>query len=129
MVFSETTESSLTRLERSGLLDWSEQECLRRIREALLWRFRRKDYGNTEWNAKGLLQHYGIPTEILDFSSSLEVAVTFATSKASSRGRICIVTKPIGLEAATIEYTTTILGGTRTSSKSIRESDQCNFKI
>lgn len=101
----ETTESSLTRLERSGFLDETERECLRKIREALLWRFRREDYGNTEWNAKGLLQHYGIPTEILDFSSSLEVAAAFAISKMSTRGRICIVTKPIGVEAATIEYT------------------------
>ena len=95
----------LARLERSGLLDAEEQAGLRKIHEVLKWRFRQEDYGNNEWNAEGLLQHYGVPTEVIDFSSSLEVAAAFAASKLAGAGRVCILTKPIGSEAATIEYT------------------------
>ena len=79
----ETTESSLTRLERSGLLDAAEQQSLRKVHEALQWRFRQEDYGNSQWNAEGLLQHYGVPTEVVDFSSFLDVAAAFAASKAA----------------------------------------------
>lgn len=100
----ETTESSLKRLEHSCLLGETEQEPFKKIYKALRWRFRQGDYDNSEWSADGLLQHYGIPTEVIDFSSSLKVAAAFAVSKPQRYGRICIVTKPIGFEAETVEY-------------------------
>jgi hypothetical protein len=99
------TESSLTRLQHSGKFDAVEQHCLQRIHEGLSWRFKQKDYANPEWEAEGLLQHYGLPSEIIDFSSSLQVAAAFATSRLSHRGRICVLEWPIGPDTLPVDYT------------------------
>jgi hypothetical protein len=99
-----TTESSLTRLKGSGRLDASEQKTLQQIHDALLVRFRQKDYGNSEWNSEGLLEHYGIPTEVINFSSALDAVGAFAASRESERGRICTLTRAIGRDAAIVEY-------------------------
>jgi hypothetical protein len=84
----QTTESSLSRLKGSGRLDASEQETLQRTHDALLVRFRQKDYGNSEWNTEGLLEHYGIPTEVISFPSALDVAGAFAASRKTGCGRM-----------------------------------------
>ena len=82
-----TTESSLTRLSGSGRFDAAEQETLLRIHDALLARFQNEDYDNGKWNSEGLLEHYGIPTEVINFSRDLDVAAAFAASKEPGCGR------------------------------------------
>ena len=62
-----------------------------RLRKALLWRLQQSDYGLTSVEGLALLQHYGWPTEIFDFTSSLRVALAFAGSKPVNIARICVI--------------------------------------
>lgn len=53
-------------------------------------RFTETDYSLGYHDAIGLLQHYGLPTWIIDFSSNLEHAATFAATDDAAVGRICV---------------------------------------
>jgi hypothetical protein len=99
-----TTEASHVRVERS--LGSREKEALRRVVAAMRWVFRQDGYDNSEWDAEGLIEHYGVPTVITNFSSSPDVAAAFATSGDFNSGRICILTRPYSCqEAAVVDYT------------------------
>jgi hypothetical protein len=64
---------------------------LGRLTAALLRRFVESDYGLDELSACGLLQHYGLPTPMLDFTANSGHAATFAVSGEDSIGRICVL--------------------------------------
>jgi hypothetical protein len=98
-----TTESSHARIER--VLDGRERDSLRRVVDALRWVFKQDGYDNSEWDTEGLLEHYGVPTGIVNVTSSLDVAAAFAASGDSDRGRICILTKPYRGGASFVDYT------------------------
>jgi hypothetical protein len=98
-----TTESSQVRIERS--LNGPELEAIRKLVSWLRWVLRQDDYNSSEWEAEGLLEHYGVPTGLVNFSSSPEVAAAFAAFGDSDRGRICILTRPFGGDAAVVDYT------------------------
>lgn len=55
------------------------------------------DYGLNEVLAKALLQHYGLPTELIDFTWQGGLAMAFAAVGGSETGRICVM--PIGQNA------------------------------
>jgi len=97
------TESSQLRIER--ILNGREQESLRRVVKALRWVFKQNGYDNSEWEAEGLLEHYGVPTGIINFTSSPEVAAAFAASGKSGHGRICVLTRPYRGGAEFVDYT------------------------
>ncbi len=50
----------------------------------------RNDYALDERQAVGLVQHYGLPTEIVDFSGNLGCAFAFAASDNSDVGRVAV---------------------------------------
>ncbi len=53
-----------------------------------------RDYSLNEVNAKAFLQHYGLPTELNDFTWWHTTALTFAVKDNAELGRICIM--PVG---------------------------------
>ena len=50
-----------------------------------------EDFGMNEMEALALMQHYGLPTPIVDFTCHLGHALTFAAHKETSVARICIL--------------------------------------
>lgn len=64
---------------------------LLRITDALIWRFQEPDYNLDNRSAIGLLQHYGFPTTIIDFTKSLEHAFAFAAREACSVARVAVM--------------------------------------
>jgi hypothetical protein len=85
------TKSSLVRLGDEP--DWTVEDLDRfaHLLYALTHRFQRPAYDETEKNAEGLLQHYGVPTQVLDFTASPEIAAAFAAASAAGAGRICVL--------------------------------------
>lgn len=69
----------------------TDRDTLRRLIHGLVERFMSKDYSLKPQDAVGLLQHYGLPTCMLDFTAELGYAATFATSGHSTVGRICVL--------------------------------------
>lgn len=57
----------------------------------------RYDYSLNEVHAKALLQHYGLPTELIDFTWRPAYAMAFAAKDNAEVGRICVM--PIGQDA------------------------------
>lgn len=57
---------------------------------ALARRFSDKDYSLDEHSAIGLLQHYGLPTSLIDLTCHAGHAITFAGSGDGKIGRICV---------------------------------------
>jgi hypothetical protein len=55
------------------------------------------DYGLNEEEAKALLQHYGLPTELIDFTWHGGLAMAFAAADDTEVGRICVM--PMGQNA------------------------------
>ncbi len=55
------------------------------------------DYGLNEDLAKALLQHHGLPTDLIDFTWQGGLAMAFAAAHGTEVGRICIM--PIGQDA------------------------------
>jgi hypothetical protein len=101
-----TTESSQLRLERSGEFNPKEQEALRKVVSALRSVFKQPDYDNTEADAEGLLEHYGVPSPIINFTSSPDIAAVFAAAADADAeyGRICILTRPYKGGAMVFDY-------------------------
>ena len=58
---------------------------------ALARRFTEADYSVEEHHSIGLLQHYGLPTSIVDFTIDLDTAFAFATAGNSTIGRIAVM--------------------------------------
>lgn len=98
-----TTESSRVRIEPS--LNGRELEALSKVTDAMRRVLKQDGYDNSEWEAEGLLEHHGVPTGIVNFTASPEVAAAFAASGDADQGRICILTRPYGDEAAVVDYT------------------------
>jgi hypothetical protein len=88
-----TTTGAIPRTSTYALADgrhlsFEDQESLRRMIPTLADRFIRDDYSLSEHQAYGLLQHYGMPTPMIDFTGDLGVAFAFAAAGTSSIGRI-----------------------------------------
>lgn len=98
------TESSQIRFSRTAALQGRDLEAFQGILKALKWALTQPDYANSEEESEGLLEHYGIPTSVINFIASLEVAAAFAVAGKSDRGRICILTKPYQGGAHTWDY-------------------------
>ncbi|MBN8733946.1 MAG: FRG domain-containing protein [Acidobacteria bacterium] len=89
-----TTVSSLRRLNTFQGLSASDRTRLQELSANLVWRFCEPDYGMTTDSAIGLLQHYGFPTNVVDFTHSLNVALGFAIAGPHEVGRICVLPMP-----------------------------------
>jgi hypothetical protein len=104
----ETTRGSLFRPETYLLtngeqLSLSDLKTLDQLVAALAWRFaQNEDYSLDEQRAWGLLQHYGIPTNIVDFTGSLDFAFAFAARGESEIGRIAVLKLPEAFAAARV---------------------------
>lgn len=68
-----------------------------RLFGTLCKRFMLDDYGLEEVQAIALLQHYGLPTELIDFTWNSGYAMAFAAAGDEEVGRICIM--PVGQNA------------------------------
>jgi len=64
---------------------------LLQLTKALIWRPQQPDFGLDESSALALLQHYGFPTTIIDFTGNLACAFAFAAKRPSGVGRVAIV--------------------------------------
>jgi hypothetical protein len=61
-------------------------------------------YSLTEHQAHGLLQHYGLPTTVIDFTGDLTNAFAFAAAGDHTVGRVAVLTAPECLERV-IDFT------------------------
>jgi len=66
------------------------QELLR-LAKVLIWRFQQSDFELDEQSSLALLQHYGFPTTIVDFTGHLTHAFAFAAEKASEVARVAVM--------------------------------------
>ena len=98
------TECGHVRFCKSTALNSQEMDVFQNIVTNLRQVFTHDDYGISEEESEGLLEHYEIPTSVINFSSSLEVATAFAAAGGSSHGRICILTKPYHGAAHTWDF-------------------------
>ena len=65
-----------------------DQNILRRLVPIIANRFVAADYELDEHAAWGLLQHYGMPTPMIDFTGDLSVAFSFAVGEVADIGRV-----------------------------------------
>ena len=93
----ETTVASKSRLETFRSLSEGDIRAWDRLFRTLCERFMLEDYGLNEAQAKALLQHYGLPTELIDFTWRGGHAMVFAAGGDAQSGRICVM--PIGQNA------------------------------
>lgn len=87
------TTGAISRLESYSLKDGrqlssADMRYLRQILPAIHGRFKADDYQLDEHHVTGLLQHYGVPTYIIDFTAHLGHALTFAVMGKSDVGRV-----------------------------------------
>jgi hypothetical protein len=66
-------------------------QYLREMLPEIQARFKVDDYQLDEHHATGLLQHYGVPTYVIDFTTHLGHAVTFAVMGGSDVGRLAVM--------------------------------------
>jgi hypothetical protein len=88
------TRSSLGRVLHERLLSELDRRELQRLSSALIWRFGcqdTEDYNLDPISATVLLQHYGFPTNLVDFTGNASVAFAFASASESECGRICVI--------------------------------------
>src|SRR5205085_3389697 len=64
---------------------------LGQLLSTLARRFRSNDYSLDEPLAIGLLQHYGLPTSLIDFTCHAGHGIAFAGTGDSKIGRICVL--------------------------------------
>ena len=64
---------------------------LLRLTKALIWRLQQPDFGLDAVSAAALLQHYGLPTTMIDFTGKLTCAYAFAAQSSSGVARVAIV--------------------------------------
>jgi hypothetical protein len=72
-------------------LTGADREVIRDLIPALARRFSEGDYALDEHASIGLLQHYGLPTWIVDFTYNLGNAISFAATGSGIIGRICVI--------------------------------------
>ena len=95
----ETTVASKSRPQTFLNLSQEDIWAWDRLFRALCKRFMLAyDYNLNELQAKALLQHYGLPTELIDFTWRGGHAMAFAGAGDAEFGRICVM--PIGQKAA-----------------------------
>jgi hypothetical protein len=106
----DTTVSSIHRSETFALRDGSrlsvsDLRALRRLIPCLALHFvRNQTYSLNERQAYGLLQHYHLPTTIVDFTGDLTNALAFAAAGDGTVGRVAVLTLPECLESV-IDFT------------------------
>jgi hypothetical protein len=106
----DTTVSSIHRSEIASLKDGrrisvSDLRTLQRLIPCLAYHFvQNETYSLNEHQAYGLLQHYGLPTTIIDFTGDLTSAFAFAASAERTVGRVAVLTLPECLERV-IDFT------------------------
>jgi hypothetical protein len=62
-----------------------------RLGDILVKRLSDSDYELDVNSALGLVQHYGIPTPMIDFTKALQTAFAFAGARGKSVGRVCVL--------------------------------------
>jgi FRG domain-containing protein len=80
-------------------LQTSDRTALQHLESWLVHRFMQADYGLNLWQATALLQHYGLPTQMLDFTAHSGYAAAFTVAGKSDIGRICVF--PFGAPGCT----------------------------
>lgn len=102
--------SSIHRPETATLCDGrrlsiSDLQALKRLIPGLADMFVRSEtYTLNEHQAYGLLQHYGLPTTIIDFTGDLKSAFVFAAAGRSTVGRLAVLHLPTALDRV-IDFT------------------------
>lgn len=81
---------STYRLRDGRSLGRPDRAVLEKLVVDLARRFSDKDYSLDEHSAIGLLQHYSLPTPLIDFTCHLGNAIAFAGNGART-GRICVI--------------------------------------
>jgi hypothetical protein len=92
----ETTKCGIRRpdaykLKDGGLLSAGDLELLEDLIPDLACRFSEDDYSLDEHSAIGLLQHYGLPTWMIDFTARLGYAFAFAAAGSAAVGRVAVM--------------------------------------
>jgi hypothetical protein len=83
--------ASTWNLRDGRILQSSDRAALHQLISALERRFTESDYGLDASSSTALVQHYGLPTQILDFTAHSGYAASFAVAGESSVGRICVL--------------------------------------
>jgi len=97
-----TTTSRLARLQADPCVSQEVKETIQRVKEQCdryiqkflqdFNKLTKMKYLRTDLNSLGYLQHYGMPTELIDFTSSLEVDAYFASvGTIGEKGLMCIL--------------------------------------
>lgn len=96
------TRSSLRRLENQ---DHSLAALLHPVVTRLVARLSERTSDTTE-NALGALQHYGVPTTLIDFTHDVEVALSFAAPRKAcgKKGVIGVLPVRVGNHRASISF-------------------------
>ena len=82
---------NLTSLSDGKRITSADRESVTALLPTLADRFTRKDYSMDGHFAIGLLQHYGFPTRLVDFTSDPGHAITFAAAGEASIARVCVL--------------------------------------
>jgi hypothetical protein len=69
----------------------ADQDVLGELLPLLARRFSDTDYSLDEHSAIGLLQHYGLPTWLVDFTYDAGHAIAFAATGSGTVGRMCVL--------------------------------------
>jgi hypothetical protein len=93
--FSSIHRSEIAALKDGRRLSVSDLRTLQRLIPCLAYQFvQNETYCLNEHQAYGLLQHYGLPTTIIDFTGDLTNAFAFAASGERTVGRVAVLTLP-----------------------------------
>ena len=76
-------------------LSLRDQDLLGKVIPNVANRFVAADYGLHEYGAWGLLQHYGLPTRMIDFTGILSVAFAFAAGQMTDIARVAAMPLPV----------------------------------
>ena len=96
---SSAHRSDFGNLKEGGRLSPSDLKTLTHLLPYLVDHFvRNETYSLTEPQAHGLLQHYGLPTTVIDFTGDLTNAFAFAASGVHAVGMVAVLTLPNCLE-------------------------------
>lgn len=77
-------------IQSGGKISRQDRQVLVDLITQLARRFTDKDYSVDGHHSIGLLQHYGLPTWMIDFTMDVETAFAFAASGDSAIGRVAV---------------------------------------
>jgi hypothetical protein len=86
-----TTHASMVRLRADAVISRDALDDMMRVSDFLVERFQTQ-LSMSRGESLGFLQHYGVPTELIDVTSDISVAISFASRlRVGDVGSVCIV--------------------------------------